>query len=295
VLLATFAALLLSVQASDTTLTVQRGERLNVSVHGGDIVIRAWNRNSVSVRMADSDAELGLSRSRGGIRISPSGRHGEPMQADLTISVPAWMPVTLDAIESDITVSGTQAPVSITTVQGDIDVTGGDGIVSLTSVEGSVSLRGSRGRFDLESVNDDVVVIDSRGDVKAETVNGDIRLEGIEAADVEGGTVNGDIVYYGTIEQTGRYHFGTHNGDITMSVPENAGAVVSVSTFGGEFESAFPVRVSGTRGRNFSFTLGSGSAKIELESFQGTIRLERPGIRTRTRSGTGSSKSSTTR
>ncbi len=292
-LLATFAALLLSVQAADTTLPVQRGDRLHVSVHGGDIVVQAWNRNNISVRLADSDAEIGLSRSRGGIRISPSGRHGEPTATDLAISVPAWMPVSLDAIESDIRVSGTQAPVTISTVQGDIDVAGGDGIVSLTSVEGSVTLRGSRGRFNLESVNDDVMVLDSRGDVKAETVNGDIRLDGIEAAEVEAGTVNGDIVYYGTIQQTGRYHFGTHNGDVTMSMPEDAGAVVSVSTFGGDFESTFPVRVSSTRARNFSFTLGNGSAKIDLESFQGTIRLERPGARTRSR--TGSSGSSSTR
>ena len=162
-------------------------------------------------------------------------------------------------------------------------MTGGNGIISLNSVEGAVSLKGARGRFALESVNDDVTLVDSQGDVKAETVNGDITLESVDAAEVDAGTVNGDIVYRGTIQQTGRYHLATHNGDVTVSVPESAGVVVSVSTFGGDFESAFPVRVSSTRGRNFSFTLGSGSARLDLESFQGTIRLERPGTRTRTR------------
>ena len=276
------AALVVSAQSSDTTLAVQRGDRLEVSVHGGDIVVRAWNRNTVSVT-SDPDVRLDVSRSRSAIRISPSGRHGEPVAADLAISVPAWMAVTLDAVESDVSVSGTQAPVSITTVQGDIDVTGGNGIISLNSVEGAVSLKGARGRFALESVNDDVTLVDSQGDVKAETVNGDITLESVDAAEVDAGTVNGDIVYRGTIQQTGRYHLATHNGDVTVSVPESAGVVVSVSTFGGDFESAFPVRVSSTRGRNFSFTLGSGSARLDLESFQGTIRLERPGTRTRTR------------
>ena len=282
-LLAMLAVLAVSAQSSDTTLTVQRGDRLQVSLHGGDVIVRAWNRNTVSVASSDADTDLGLSRSRGAVRVSPSGRHGEPTETDLTISVPAWMAVSIDAIESDVRITGTQAPVSASSVQGDIDVTGGDGIISLNSVEGSVTLRGARGRFALESVNEDVTLLDSQGDVKAETVNGDITLEAVEAAEVDASTVNGDVMYRGSIQQTGRYHLATHNGDVTVSVPESAGVVVSVSTFGGEFESAFPVRVSSTRGRNFSFTLGSGSAKLDLESFQGTIRLERPGTRTRTR------------
>ena len=37
-------------------------------------------------------------------------------------------------------------------------------------------------------------------------------------------------------------------------------------------------RLSGTRkGKGFNFTLGSGSAQVTLESFQGTIQLVRPG------------------
>jgi hypothetical protein len=51
-----------------------------------------------------------------------------------------------------------------------------------------------------------------------------------------------------------------------------------VSTFSGDFESDFPVPLRETRkGRRFSFSLGSGSAQVSLESFQGTIRLVRPG------------------
>jgi hypothetical protein len=53
---------------------------------------------------------------------------------------------------------------------------------------------------------------------------------------------------------------------------------VAVSTFNGEFESEFPVPLRGTRkGKGFNFSLGSGSAQVTLESFQGTIQLVRPG------------------
>jgi hypothetical protein len=61
-------------------------------------------------------------------------------------------------------------------------------------------------------------------------------------------------------------------------VAEKASAAVSVSTFNGEFESDFPVTLTETRkGKRFNFTIGSGSAQVTLESFQGTISLVRPG------------------
>jgi hypothetical protein len=56
-------------------------------------------------------------------------------------------------------------------------------------------------------------------------------------------------------------------------VPEKANVAVSVATFGGEFGSTFPVKITQSRKKRFAFTLGTGSARLDLESFQGTIRL----------------------
>jgi DUF4097 and DUF4098 domain-containing protein YvlB len=109
-------------------------------------------------------------------------------------------------------------------------------------------------------------------------VNGDVELNRVDATSLDAGTVNGDLAYDGPIRSGGRYTLASHNGDITLAVAENASALVTVSTFGGEFESDFPVPVRETRkGRRFSFSLGSGSAQVSLESFQGTIRRGRPG------------------
>ena len=55
---------------------------------------------------------------------------------------------------------------------------------------------------------------------------------------------------------------------------------VSVTTYSGEFDSSFPVKVvSSHRNRRMRFTLGSGASELELESFQGAIRLEQRGSR----------------
>jgi DUF4097 and DUF4098 domain-containing protein YvlB len=145
-------------------------------------------------------------------------------------------------------------------------------------VQGSVSLSGAKGRLEVHSVNADVEVSASSGEVTAETVNGDVTLDAVDATSVTATSLNGDVSYNGPIKSSGRYALSTHNGDVTVTVAEGTSASISVSTFNGEFESAFPVTLTETRkGKRFNFTIGGGSAQVTLESFQGTIELVRPG------------------
>jgi DUF4097 and DUF4098 domain-containing protein YvlB len=121
-------------------------------------------------------------------------------------------------------------------------------------------------------------VSDASGEITAETVNGEIVLERVDATSLEATTVNGDVGYDGPIRTNGRYTLSSHNGDVTLAMAPNSSATVDVSTFNGEFESEFPVTMREARkGKRFNFTLGSGSAQVSLESFQGTVQLVRPG------------------
>jgi DUF4097 and DUF4098 domain-containing protein YvlB len=101
----------------------------------------------------------------------------------------------------------------------------------------------------------------------------------IESASVEVGTVNGNIVYEGTAGRDGRYRFTTHNGSVTVAVPENANATFTVRTYQGSFHSELPAKCDSptNRGKKAVCTLGSGNAEFELESFGGSIRLRKPG------------------
>src|SRR5216110_2870388 len=181
------------------------------------------------------------------------------------------MALNLSGVYTDIKVDGAQNEITAETVQGEITVLGGAGNVSLKSVMGAVTLEKARGRIDLSSVNEEIRATDVSGDLTAETVNGDIALIQIESANAEANTVNG------TIKDGGRYRFGTHDGDLRVSVPEKANVSVSVSTFNGEFNACFPIQLTGKTKHRFNFTLGSGSARLELESFGGDIKICRPG------------------
>lgn len=262
----------------DTTVAVQRGQRLEMHVHAGEITVRTWPRAAVRVKAdLEGGAHLDIEPGSSVLSVGASGRRGPAPEATYEVTVPAWMPVSLDGVNASMHVDGVQAPVAVETVDGDVDVKGGEGNLSLRSVQGSVTLAGGKGRIVVGSVNSDVVVRDVAGEIKAESVNGEIRLERVESGNIDANTVNGDIVYDGTIRRNGSYRLATHNGDVTVTVPEGADALISVSSFQGDFESAFPVTLRERRGRRFSFTLGGGSARVDLESFQGTVRLVRPG------------------
>ena len=262
----------------DTTLNAVRGQRLAVNAYAGEVTVRAWNRNAVRIEADGDQNQLEIASSPTGISIRTQGRHGPPEEITLRISAPAWIGLSLAGVNTSAKVEGIRAPISVETVEGEVDVTGGESLISLRSVQGSVRLRGAKGRINVNSVNDDVEVANSSGDIAAQTVNGEILLQGVDASSLDANTVNGDISYSGPIRSNGRYTLSTHNGDLTLTVPQGTSAGVTVSTFSGDFESEFPVPLQGTRkGKGFNFTLGSGSAQVTLESFQGTIRLVRPG------------------
>lgn len=263
----------------DTTVTVARGQRLEANAFGGEIHVTMWNRNAVRVQAnPTSRTEVVVSTSGSTVSVRTEGRRGPASAVDLAITVPSWMSLDLSGVYTDVKVEGTRGPVTVETVQGDVSVSGGDGIVSLSSVQGSVDLRGARGRIDVHSVNEDVAVSETSGEIRAESVNGEVKLEKVDATSLDASTVNGDVTYDGPIHDGGRYSLSSHNGDLTLAVAPTANAVVSVSTFSGDFESEFPVMLTnGRKGKRFDFTLGKGGAQVELESFQGTIRLVRPG------------------
>jgi DUF4097 and DUF4098 domain-containing protein YvlB len=106
-------------------------------------------------------------------------------------------------------------------------------------------------------------------------------LDGIESDDVRAETTSGGVFFDGTIVDGGRYTLSTHSGDVVVAMQEGVNGTFSVSTFSGNLDTAFPVTVTGTRrrGRPFSFTLGDGSARVELQSFSGDIELTRRGNR----------------
>lgn len=265
-------------QQADTVIPVRAGTRLQLENFNGETVVRTWDRDAIRI-VADGDERSRLDiRNLGAVlTIKTQSRYGSPRSVDYRITVPVRTDIAISGVYNEVSIEGVKAGIAVETVNGDITVRGGDGFISLKSVEGEVFLADARGHMSLSSVNEGVRVTNANGDLSVDAVNGSVTLERITSPSVSATTVNGDVSYDGTIEEGGQYGFNTHNGDIDVTVPAGVSATVEVSTFNGEFETDFPLMLSKTSRNRFTFVLGGGSSRLSLESFQGTIRLHRPG------------------
>src|SRR6266498_3417944 len=228
-----------SQRQTDTTIAVPAGASLSVNNFGGGITVHGWSENRVKVH-----AETGR---RGRVEVSlvgntvvvkASSREGAPSVMDFDITVPQSMALSLSGTYADITVDGVQGPISAETVNGEVNVS---------------------------------------GEIKLETTNGNVMMMGIQSSSVDAGTINGDVVYEGTVKDGGSYSFGSHNGDISVSIPEGANVTVTTATANGDIDASFALPLTSTTGKHRkTFKIGSGSARMELESFQGDIEMRRP-------------------
>lgn len=266
-------------QQTDTVVPVEPGSRLTIEGFRGEVTVRAWDRNEMRV-VGDHSRRtfLDIDRSGSAVRIRADAWAGTA-QVDCELTVPASMDIDIRGTFVTADIDGVEGDVRVFTTQGDIRVRGGRGFVRLETVNGRVELDDAEGRVDVRSTTGRVSVTNARGDIAASSVSGSITLEGIESSDVRAETTSGAVYYDGTIANGGRYALSTHSGDVVVAMPDGVNATVGVSMFSGNLDTAFPVTVTGTRsrGRPFSFTIGDGSARVELQSFSGDIELTRRG------------------
>jgi len=261
----------------DTTIAVRKGTRLEVDNFAGDIKVRAWSKDALRIEASHSRRTRDdIDRSQSLIRLTAVGRM-MPGSVDYQLTVPTWMPLDLHGMSAEIDVDGTRAAVSAKSINGDIKIRGGGEMITASSLQGQVEVEDAKGRVEVSSTNSGVKLRGISGDVQAESMNGMILLDKVSAKSLEASTVNGSIVFVGSIVSGGDYNLSTHNGTVMVGLPEKPDVAVTVSTFSGEFSSTFPIAIErGQRaGKRFSFILGDGSAKLELESFQGGVRLAR--------------------
>jgi DUF4097 and DUF4098 domain-containing protein YvlB len=263
-------------QQVDTTFAVRPGGTLELEALNGTVTVDSWDRSTMRVR-ATRGGRTGIELEQRGSTVSIEVEsRGMSSPVTFEITVPRSYNVEIEGVNLRVTVAGIQGSTSIENVQGAIIVRDVTGLVDVESVSGSITIERVRGSIEVATVNQAIRINGARGSIDAETANGSIVMRGVDASAVSATTVNGLVDYDGAVHDGGRYFLAAHNGSIRMAVPEQTNARIDIDTHNGRVESVFPVRVTGSGDRGFSFTLGSGSARIELESYNGTIHLVRP-------------------
>ena len=161
----------------DTTVRLDRGGAVDLSLISGKIRVTGWDRPDVKI---SASIESGLLRfnansSRVSLSVDDSDeggrrgrRHNNVGDARYDVSVPRGTRLILEAVSGDVTAKGSQGEIEATSVSGDVDVTDGVRAVSAEAVSGSVHAAQVNGNLRTETVS---------GDLRAENVTGRRRGE----------------------------------------------------------------------------------------------------------------------
>jgi hypothetical protein len=264
----------------DTSVTIEKGGTLSVSVYSGRVNVIGGSGSTVRIRGTVERGEMELRARSTSVTIStqPEGPHGG--RADFDIIVPTGTRVVLDGFSAPFSVRGVKGETKVETLSGSVIVSDAVGRVNVGSVSGSIQVSQVKGDLRAEAVSGSLDLTDIDGDIEAESVSGRIAMTGANSKSVRAETVSGSIGYSGTFDPSGNYVFKSHSGRLTMGLPAEAGATVSLETFSGNVDSDFPVTLESGQTHSgheskFEFRIGNGRSRIVAETFSGDIRIQR--------------------
>ena len=254
--------------------------RVEISNISGEIEIVGWSGDGVAItgRLEDGVEELEISG--GGNRLSIDvelERRTRNGSAYLTIKVPISAHVDVETVSADISVDGVSGELELESVSGKIEVSGEPRSLEAASVSGNVITTSTGSSSELESVSGSVIVRHATGRLDASSVSGNIEIEGGTLDSFDGESVSGSIFCAAHPSNRGRFILETMSGKIDMVVPQDISADFHVETYSGSIRNEIgpPPKRTGEYGpgKELRVTAGSGSARISIESFSGSVKI----------------------
>lgn len=235
-LLATGSAWAGESESFSQTYPLAADGRLSLENLNGDVTIEGWSGNEVQIDyLKTSRTREGLERVE--VVIEARGDHIH-LETDYSNSR-GW---SNDGANVDFTIRVPQQARldEIELVNGNLTISAVSGNVNASLVNGRVDAQDLSGSLSLESVNGTVeVTFETLGDGQS------VDLESV-------------------------------NGSVVLRLPSDADAEIEAETVHGPIDNEFGLEVIKGRyvGRSMEGTLGNGSARVDLENVNGSIRIE---------------------
>jgi DUF4097 and DUF4098 domain-containing protein YvlB len=277
---------------SKPQITVEGSEvRLNANTSGaGDHAVQS----DMDI-FVPRDAVLDIASKRGDVTINGH-------KTDVRISLQRG-DVTLDEIAGSAKINLEKGSVRISKVSGDLDVEGHIDNVTVDDVAGAVHLRGDffqdirlskiaktatfkseRSDMEFASVPGEIEIAtdsvrgnDLNGPSRLVTRSKEIHLEDV-SGDLQVETSNGEIdVHASSKLPVGKMTITGKHGDITLTLPANAGFQIEANTRKGDITSDFgAIKVNENKGTSeASGTVGNGASKLQITADTGDIRISK--------------------
>jgi DUF4097 and DUF4098 domain-containing protein YvlB len=271
-------------EVNETRPADPKGEVVIENV-AGSVTIAGWDRNEVSVTGTICEAcklEVDGEGDRIKVRVkSPEHQHhsGKEDGSQITVHLPQGSQVSCSTVSAGQDVSGVKGDLELQAVSGGIKVRGNPGRIEAQTVAGDIDIEAVTRRLEASVVSGDVRIRGAEGEAEAAAVSGNIEIAGGTFRSVEASAVSGDVLFDGGLEKEARCELNSHSGKVEMRVPADLSADFSVETFSGEIRNDFGQSAIKSSeygpGKELQFTLGSGSARIELNSFSGEVVIQK--------------------
>ncbi len=278
------------------------GTKPQITVDGSAVLLNA-NTNGAGDHGVESDMEIFVPRDamvdiaskRGDVTIN--GR-----KADVRVNLQHG-DVTLDDITGAAKINLDHGSVRASKIGGDLDIEGHIDNVSVDECAGAVHLSGdffqdmrlskigktvtfksARSDMEIASVPGEIEIAtdsvrgdDLTGPSRVVTRSKDIHLEAV-SGDLQVQTTNGDVdVRAANKLPVGKMTITGKHGDITLTLPANAGFQIDATTRKGDIASDFSaIKISQTNGTSQATgTVGNGAAKLLINAETGDIRISK--------------------
>lgn len=180
---------------------------------------------------------------RGRRRWSGHRNHDVDVDVDLEIRVPVGASLEIEGVTATFVVEGVNGTIEIGSVTGDITYSGNATVLDLESVTGAIAA----------------------------------SVTSVMEADFE--SVSGSITFTGDVSAGGELNLENVAGSIELNVPADISASFDIETMMGEIDNEFgqqPRRESRwIPGQELNFTNGTGAAKIQIETLQGSVTIRK--------------------
>ena len=250
-------------QVNPSSVFVLNNQDGTISVRGvagrQATVVAVLHSNKVEVDNSQSGNRVAVASH---VLQNSAGREG---QVDYDVSVPT---------DSSLNIYTQAGSISVSSFPGNLDVESETARIELRDVQ--------KIHANLRSLSGAIVIADAR-EVSLDITcsGGSVELKSVTGPVVSVSTSSGSISYTGLINDAGEYSFITHSGDITLTMPAEASVDLIARSVRGSVENDFPLdqksdlAFTPIQGRSFAGTSNSAASSVQLQTFNGRIRVKK--------------------
>src|SRR6267378_1669931 len=244
-----------------------------VRVHG-DVRISGMGFGDPQLRLDETLANPPIEQKSDTIRIGKEMSGLRHLSIAYTIQVPHDTEVSVTVASGAQAVRGVRGPVKMRAASGSIRVEKIDRDAQLTTASGSgsVNVTNTKGDVRVNAIAGTIQVLRPGARVETDTASGAIDIQGA-SNDVKAHAASGRVSVQGNPAANSYWELKTVSGSVLLKVPASANFHLSAQAVSGEIRTDIPIMIEEQGKRVLRARMGSGGARVDVQTVSGEIRV----------------------